>query len=140
MDILKTVASQKIWIIPHYDIGKFSGLRKALSRNDQDLGEAIESLSELDRTNWLMPQLPEAHFETLKRVEHDLDLEVCDGAAFVRLRSVLSDPGLPLLTDKSCKTREKGLPLYLSSYGCKMALSKAQAFWAELKTSGQDSE
>ena len=139
LGVLKTVASQKIWIIPQYDIGKISGLRKALSRNDQDSGEAIESLSELDRTNWLMPQLPEAHFETLKRVEHHLDLEVCNEADFVKLRSVLSDPGLPLLTDKSCKTRKKGLPLYLSSYGCKMTLLKARAFWAELETSGQDS-
>lgn len=117
LDVLRTVASQKIWIIPQYDISKISGLRKASPKNDQDTGEALESLSELDRTNWLMPQLPAAHFETLKLVDHDLDLEVFDGAAFNKLRSALSSPYLPLLTENFYKTRMKGLLKYFSSYG-----------------------
>lgn len=138
--VLRTVASQKIWIIPQYDIDKFSSLRKSSPKFDPDTGKAIGLLSELDRTNWLMPQLPAAHFKTIRTVEHDLDLDICSGSAFVSLMSALSNPLMPLLTDNSHKTRAKGLPKYLSSYGWDMALYKAKDFWAKLEISGQGFE
>ena len=137
---LRTVASQKIWIIPQYDIDKISGLRKSSPKIDLDTGKTIDSLSDLERTNWLMPQLPQTHFEVIKSVERDLDLEICGGSAFKKLMSALSNPLISLLTDNSHKTRTKGLPKYLSSYGWDMALYKARDFWAELENSGQFSE
>lgn len=69
--VLRTVSSLKILNHPAYDIGKISGLRKPSPKIGPDTGKAIDSLSEIGRTNWLMPQLPEAHFETIRLVEHE---------------------------------------------------------------------
>ena len=90
--------------------------------------KTIDSLLSLERTNWLMPQLPQTHFEVIKSVERNLDLEICGGSAFKKLMSVLSNPLILLLTDNSYKARTKGFPKYLSSYGWDIALYKARDF------------
>ena len=137
---LKIVASQKIWLILYYNIDKISGLQKSLPKIDLDTEKTIDSFFDLERTNWLMPQLQLIHFEIIKSVECNLDLKVCSGNTFKKLMSALSNPPILLLTDNSHKTWIKGLPKYLSSYGWNMALYKARNVWTKFDNSEKFSE
>ena len=62
-------ASSKLWLVPQYDVDKLSVMRKASKHNTTSTQRAIESLSSLERTNWLMPHLDPRFFPLMREVE-----------------------------------------------------------------------
>ncbi|KAI9825245.1 MAG: hypothetical protein M1832_001279 [Thelocarpon impressellum] len=53
---------QKLWIVPQYDLDKLSVMRKAFKHKVAATAQDLKCLADLDRTNWLMLQLPPRHF------------------------------------------------------------------------------
>lgn len=54
---VKTCSSQKLLIILHYDLDKLSVLYKASKHHASGTKEKIADLTELERTNWVIPQI-----------------------------------------------------------------------------------
>ena len=59
---LMTIASEKIWILPNYDLDKFQNLRKSQAQNALTTRQAMEGLTRLERCKWNVPQIhPSLH-------------------------------------------------------------------------------
>lgn len=54
---IKDYAARYLWIIPQYDYDKLSVMYKASKHHSQEAQEEIGSLSPLERTNWIVPQM-----------------------------------------------------------------------------------
>lgn len=57
-------AYRHLWIIPQYDTDKLSVLYKASKHHGLDTQASIQALDELDRTNWVVPNVPLGHQPT----------------------------------------------------------------------------
>lgn len=65
-DYIQSVGARKFRIIPQYDVDKLSVLKKASKHNAESTADDIKAMTELERTNWLMPQLEPQHFPLLQ--------------------------------------------------------------------------
>ena len=69
VSVLISHAARKLWIIPQFDLDKLSVMRKTSKHHGTSTREVIRALSEWDRTNWIMPQLPRHLHGVVKRLD-----------------------------------------------------------------------
>ncbi len=80
---ITSLAAAKLWIIPHYDSQRLSIMyTKGSTHRDINTQEIVQTLTPLQRTQWLMPQMHSSYHRTLRQAEFGLGLtELTDAEA-----------------------------------------------------------
>ncbi len=145
MPFIRLVVARRLWIISQYDIDKLSVLKKASKHNAESTAVGIKVMTELERTNWVMPQLKPECFAPLQLFDRALDegrgvnlSEAEQGARRTLRQALLQAPRLAVLSEKNHGCRHRGLPKDPVAVGVNPELKRARAFAEELKRAADE--
>jgi hypothetical protein len=137
LPLLITHAASKLWLIPQFDLDKLSVLRKASEHHAASTQTAMKELTFWQRTNWIMPQLPNHLFGVLQRLENgwdnDTKIDRRDMDRWDEIKTSLEEPQQLMVRCEGNSTGgSEGLVKNPHRYGQDLRLHLAIIFWNEL--------
>lgn len=136
-------AAQFLWLIPQYELDKFSSMAKPSKHNSKSTQEALRESSPMERTKWLLPQLESKHFLDCRRLENCMrsgatsnSLSEEDTQAKARLQMAYrSTKQMRLLMQETSGNNYplEGVPWEPEYFGLNLHLRVAKEFLEELR-------
>lgn len=127
------MAATYLWTIPQYDATHFSMMYKASGQHAADTKDYIRNMSDINRTNWLVPQVKERY----RKMLWQLDGPQAENHAKLlpHMERALQAPKLwlmGLLVDIRDKGIYDGIPRNPGKFGVELRLQRAARFMEQL--------